>query len=466
MIALYLAIAPLVAQAVDKAGDMAMGAWTEDPRYLTFGSCNGHPLVWRVLEVKDSDSDFSGVKTAFLLLDDLLRSNVGEMEAFEFGSSNSFPNSKIKKWLNDGEKGFMAGLVEYQADILDTTYSPGNAPRKWSGGPVSGTSKIFLLSAEEANNVSYFASDADRVADNKVWWLRSPGFKKDIAAIVIVIGSVAQNGLYVSSRNGVRPALKISLSPSSVFADLPVSYGLSVKTDDGSNPIGGAKAILAPSLTSQSKESYSNSVGIARFANVAPGAYTVAVSKPGFETKSEDIIVPAAPAVTLTPDAAALPGKVKFGKYNGEPIEWDVLDIVNSKALLLAGALFEMYFDNSGSSTWANSSLRAYMNSANAGGFLNETNFTAEEAAAINVAASATGDSVFLLSSEEVFKYMPDADMRAYNGIKWHMRTPFDGADVEAISPSGDYCTNPAYERGIFAWSRPAAWVDLEAIRN
>lgn len=113
---------------------------------------------------------------------------------------------------------------------------------------------------------------------------------------------------------------------------------------------------------------------------------------------------------------------------------------------------------------WVSSTLRAYLNSSNAGDFLQEANFTATEAAAIDVANSTTGDSVFLLSSDEVYRYLPDANMRSFDGREWLMRTPFDGADVEAISPSGDYCTIPAYERGVFAWSRPAMWVDLSKV--
>jgi hypothetical protein len=443
---------------------MVAGTWAENPRYVSFGDYNDQRLVWRVLEVKSSDPDFGGAKTAFLLLDELLRGSDGNVEAVEFGSSNSFPNSKISEWLNDGANGFMAGLGAYQADILDTRYSSGNGVRKWAGGSSVGVSKVYLLSVDEANNVKYFANDAERIAANKSWWLRSPGYGKDIAAVVIIVGSVARNGFYVNSKNCVRPALKINLSTSSIFADIPVSYRLTIKTDDGRIPISGAKISLASSRDAQIAESYTDSSGIARFANVTPGEYTIAISKPGYMTKSEHITAPAAPAISLPPDQNSIPGKVRFGKYNGNTIEWDVLDIVNGKALLFAGALFEMYFDNEGSSAWESSSLRAHLNSVKAGDFLSEANFTTAEAAAIDAAMSATGDPVFLLSSSEVYRYLPDAEMRSFNGMNWLMRTPFDGAEVEAISPSGDYCTIPAYERGIFGWSRPAMWVDLNAL--
>jgi len=162
----FILISIPVCSATHNAREMDVGVWTENQRYMSFGSYNGRSLVWRVLEVKENDMDSGGVKTAFLLLDDLLRSLDGSVEAVGFGSSNNFPNSKIKEWLNDNTSGFMSCLSAYHPDILDTTYGPGNAPRRWLGGSTSDTSKVFLLSAEEADNKSYFANDADRTAAN------------------------------------------------------------------------------------------------------------------------------------------------------------------------------------------------------------------------------------------------------------------------------------------------------------
>ena len=452
----------------DMASEMTAGTWTTNPRYMTFGYCNGHSLVWRVLEVKENDSDFGGNKTAFLLLNDLLWERNGNVIMTGFDSSNnSFPNSAIKRWLNDGASGFLTGLNAYQASILDTTYSPDNASRKWSGSAVSGTSKVFLLSVGEANNKDYFADNADRAVPNTTWWLRSPGFVKDIAAVVFNVGDVTRNGLHVSNICAVRPALKINLSHNSVFTSVAVSYGLSVLTDDGINPISGAKVSLVPSLAEGSAEAFSNSVGIARFVNVMPGKYTVTVSKPGYAAESRIVSVPTVtPVVDMMPDIKALPERVNFGIYNGEPIEWCVLDIVNDKALLFAGALFQEQFDIiAGSSTWANSSLRAQLNSRTERGFLQEANFSAAEVAAIDAAASATGDSVFLLSSAEVFNYLPDAYMRYFDDKEWLMRSPRGEEDVEAIRPDGEYGGGiPAFTRNLLGWIRPAMWVNLNML--
>ena len=459
---LCLVLAPLSSQA-GQARDMAAGTWTANPRYMTFGG-----LLWRVLEVKDDDSDFDGVKTAFLLLDDLLRDDGDNVIFTRFAPrNNSFPNSAIKAWLNDGANGFLAGLGAYQADILDTTYGPDNAPRRWAGGVTSGTSKIFLLSVGEAGNDGYFADDADRAAGHSGWWLRSPGFEENIATVVIHTGFVARNGMFVDNRSAIRPAMKIDLSPSSVFASVTVSYRLAVNVNNGGGPIPGAKVSLAPSPPTRGAENFSNSTGVARFVNVASGTHTVTVSRPGYITESRLIAVPAEAntAISLAPDPAALPDRVKFGKYGGNPIEWNVLDIEGGKALLLAGALFQGQFDIQGSNLWEDSSLRAHLNSDAGRGFLQASNFTAAETAAISTAPSPTGDSVFLLSSGEVFHYLPDADMRRSGDVEWLTRSPFGDEDVIAIGAGG--------ERGIvevFAltrspiWVRPAVWVDLSML--
>lgn len=467
---LYLMLSPLFAQAaVDNAGDLVAGVWTTNPRYMTFGSYNGHPLVWRVLEVKDRDNDFNSIKTAFLLLDDLLRDsddNV-ELKVYDY-SSNNFLNSKIKEWLNNDKGGFLSCLEDYKADILSTEYGPGNRPRRWSGGAVNGKSKIFLLSVGEASNKSYFSNDTDRAVANAVWWLRSPGFENNISALALSDGGVARNGNYTGSIYGVRPAMKIDLSPSSSFANCSVSYGLTVKTDDGSFPVAGVKLSLEPSSEAAIiTRIYSNSAGAACFANVLPGDYTVVASKPGYLVNTKRITVESAAtqALSLTKDNAAVPDKVKFGKYEGNPIEWSVLDVVNGKALLFAGALFQSQFDVQGSSVWANSSLRTQLNGNMSDDFLQESNFTAYETAAIDKTASATGDAVFILSSEEVFSYLPDSNMRFFEDKEWLMRSAFNEEDVEAISPGGDYGGGiPAYTRYLLGWVRPAMWLDLSRV--
>ena len=237
--------------------------------------------------------------------------------------------------------------------------------------------------------------------------------------------------------------------------------------NDGRSPIPGAKVSLAlPS--GQNAEIFSDSGGEARFSNVASGTYTVTLSKPGYETESQPVAVPGAPSISLTIDPTSLPAKVKFGKYDGKPIMWDVLDIVDGKALLFAEPLFQSNFDaRAGSSSWKNSSLRALLNSSDTGCFLHGANFAAEEAAAINAAASPTGDSVFLLSIDEAYRYLPDANMRFYDAKEWLTRTPSGNEDVQYINVDGGYGGGiPAHYTGILCWIRPAMWVDLVMLKE
>jgi hypothetical protein len=117
----------------------------------------------------------------------------------------------------------MIQTAEVSADKNpDYSTDPGNATKD----------KIFLLSIDEANK--YFASEEARMcaptayaiangawtADEfKVdgeatcwWWLRSPGFEQNCAAIVDGAGSVHSFGLDVGVvRNCVRPAMWIDL---------------------------------------------------------------------------------------------------------------------------------------------------------------------------------------------------------------------------------------------------------------
>jgi hypothetical protein len=225
------------------------GTWAENPRYLTFGYYN-KPLKWRILEVKDKDPDFGGKKTAFLLLDDVLRDSGGVIVKATFNNltyNNSFPDSSINKWLNDETDGFIfhAGLNAYQEGILNTTYSPDNDwGYSWQDSPSKASSKVFLLGAGEAVNPKYFkdgnikfkldsrgtkgdshnyGANVDRSADAD-YWLRSPG-PFDISSVVVLAdGQVGVYGFTADySELAMRPALKIDIS-SAVFKSILISY--------------------------------------------------------------------------------------------------------------------------------------------------------------------------------------------------------------------------------------------------
>ena len=116
-------------------------------------------------------------------------------------------------------------------------------------------------------------------------------------------------------------------------------------------------------------------------------------------------------------------GKIEFGAYS-----WRVLDIQNSKALILSEKTVECrrYHDRSEEITWELCTLRGYLNEE----FYNK--FNAEEKTRISETriinndnpwfetdgGDVTNDKIFLLSIEEVVKYFGDSGKLAQQRIK------------------------------------------------
>ena len=187
---------------------------------------------------------------------------------------------------------------------------------------------------------------------------------------------------------------------------------------------------------------------------------------------------------------------VTFGSYeqdnnleNGaEPIEWQVLDVQDGKALIISkyGLDCKPYNTESKSVTWETCSLRKWLNSD----FINSA-FDENEQKIIlatklsnpnNSKYGATGgkdteDKAFLLNIEETDKYFASSKERICilskhatmgsnrtfsNGSEWYLRSPgVDNTAVAFVSNSGGinyhgYGVN-YYNLGI----RPAMWIDI-----
>ena len=103
---------------------------------------------------------------------------------------------------------------------------------------------------------------------------------------------------------------------------------------------------------------------------------------------------------------------VTFGNYAG-PIEWQVLEVKDNKALLLSKhILFRTAYDINHSGKWKTSSLRQYLN-----GEFYENCFTQSEKNAIitsniKVNSGDTKDRIYLLSVDEVNKYFKNDQER------------------------------------------------------
>jgi len=211
--------------------------------------------------------------------------------------------------------------------------------------------------------------------------------------------------------------LKINLS-SAIFTSVPVTQGIPVKvTDSGANPVSGARVEL------DGKTVFTNTNGIAYIKVPSAGNNSVSVTKTGYAAYSGTIALNGTQqTVILTADAGAMPDKVYFGKYSGSPIKWRVLDVdlTAGKALLFADtALFQHTLFGS-DNIWRTSNLRTTLNDATSG-FLQASNFTAGEYAAILQTQTETGvtDRAFALSSPEARLYMPDNAMRPAAQSVW-----------------------------------------------
>ena len=165
-------IKALLRKAVSRdARDLRAGCWADEHRWIAFGEYNGKPLIWRILEVYETDG---GSSEAFLFAEDAV-----DYMLFD-DSSNDWDSSEIKRRLNED---FYRGAFSEQE-----------------------------LNVEEAEDKRFFADDSDR-AIGDWWWLRSPGNSNGRAADVFSYGEVYSGGDYsVDSERAVRPALKRGLN--------------------------------------------------------------------------------------------------------------------------------------------------------------------------------------------------------------------------------------------------------------
>ena len=138
---------------------------------------------------------------------------------------------------------------------------------------------------------------------------------------------------------------------------------------------------------------------------------------------------------------------VSFGVYENQPIEWQVLEVKDNKALLLSKhILFTMPFDKNCKGSWNTSSLRQYLN-----GEFYENCFTESEkndiiSSNIKVNSGDTKDRIYLLSVDEVNKYFKN--------------------DQERIAVSLDGCEDWWWLRSRGCYGNGAAYVDDDGYVN
>ncbi|MCL1997958.1 MAG: DUF6273 domain-containing protein [Turicibacter sp.] len=338
---------------------------------------------WQVLDIQNDQ--------ALLLSEFVLKNHAYNTEQ----TDTTWENCTLRTYLNDD---FYNKLADKGKIVKKTIQNKSNQWFDTSGGNNT-TDHIFLLSLEEVvqylgdsgqlqkkpfNNPLWIDDDFNRKRIAKDtndavawWWLRSPGNYSDFAASVSRGGGVDVRGYRVSIVGGVRPALWINLS-----------------TPDKTNkkPLDTTPAAKPPSDTKPQQEKQS------------PKKTTLPPKK-----ERPTILPPQKPKIS-----AKIGENIKFSGYN-----WRVLDIQNNQALLLSELVLEKraYNTKQADITWENCTLRYYLNNdfynkLSAKGKIAQKTIPNKNNQWFGTASgNNTTDNIFLLSIEEVVKYLGDGDL-------------------------------------------------------
>lgn len=199
----------------------ASGGWNaQDGALVYFGEYNGRPSVFRALGRSAWTQD---VSENCILLDcgEVLRemkfdgdglSNSGQI----FNSPNQWTGSDLEEWLNGGEYyGNPDVFTALERSIIAVTALEQLENYSAGGGTYidyEAENYIFLLSAEEAENLYMDADARAKTEDGRYWWTRSAyaGAQADAPQAGAVGDSEDFYNLGVTAENaGVSPAFNI-----------------------------------------------------------------------------------------------------------------------------------------------------------------------------------------------------------------------------------------------------------------
>ena len=241
--ALALISATAFAADTDKAIQLDTGSIsgydsTNGYDYIYYGTWNGNPIQWRVLD----DQTNTGNDGLFLLSEELLGTDIYFQQYYHYASGiyykgeehdgdhtncqivYAWQGSDTQAWCKDfaGIEGSSVADAFSDAElnaILETTKSDSGftgSTDNWyfASENILNNDKVFFLSAEEAENGAYGFTDNDaRIAyyDSNVsgWWLRSP---HSALTVGIVNSSGRVNAAGVKYAWAVRPAFNLDTS--------------------------------------------------------------------------------------------------------------------------------------------------------------------------------------------------------------------------------------------------------------
>ena len=191
------------------AGDVITFGRYEQDGDLSNGS---EPVEWQVLEVKDGRA---------LLIS---RYALDTMPYHSEFAPVTWADCSLRQWLN-GTFLFTAFTEEEQARIPEVTNSNPDNPEIGTPGGEDTLDRVFLLSINEVKH--YWPSVKERVCEStpsviqnggyvdpnfgtSFWWLRSPGWSSESAAIIFSHGLIYAYGSSVTtSARVVRPSIWI-----------------------------------------------------------------------------------------------------------------------------------------------------------------------------------------------------------------------------------------------------------------
>lgn len=199
-------------------------AWSGD--YVYYGSYEGEPMKWRVLDPSGQGGG-SSANGGILLQSDRVIVNMpfedGEAEAGgrpgDSSAVNRWQTSDVRQWLQRNDRFLSNGNFSSaeKAGIMKTSGAAGESPSDVLKSERLNRDTVFLLDAADLANHTYGYSCDEGNTNSGIkgpWWLRSPHARYDVG-----IGCVLSGGYlyydFVYENGGVVPAF--NLNPSKIL---------------------------------------------------------------------------------------------------------------------------------------------------------------------------------------------------------------------------------------------------------
>lgn len=200
-------------------------AWSGD--YVYYGSYEGEPIRWRVLDIS-GDAGSSSAKSGILLQSDRILTE----RPFEDGidssgehkggmvKDNEWGASDVRAWLRS-EEGFLSDenfTDSERKNIMKTSAGAGDSPVDTLQSAGLSQDTMFLLDADDLDNDGYGYICRDGVSNVGIkgsWWLRSAHVRYGTGVGCVLPGGYLFHNYVFEEDGGVVPAF--NLDPSNIL---------------------------------------------------------------------------------------------------------------------------------------------------------------------------------------------------------------------------------------------------------